>query len=169
MQKLKIIIGADHRGVGLKAKLAAWLLEQGYAVEDIGTHSTAAVDYPPYAFQVGEAVAAGRADRGILVCGSGNGIAIAANKVLGVRAALCFTPEHAEMSRRHNDANVLILGEDYLAAGTDQAVLQAWLESGFDGERHARRVAQITAYENAHMLPAAASGQAGSGAIGTGS
>jgi ribose 5-phosphate isomerase B len=154
VQKLKIIIGADHRGVGLKAKLAAWLLQQGYAVEDIGTHSTEAVDYPLYAFRVGESVAAGRADRGILVCGSGNGIAIAANKVLGVRAAICFTPEHATMSRRHNDANVLVLGEDYLTSGTEQAVLEAWLEAGFDGERHARRVAQIVAYETAHALPA---------------
>jgi ribose 5-phosphate isomerase B len=168
VQKLRVIIGADHRGVGLKAKLAAWLLSQGYAVEDIGTHSTEPVDYPIYAFQVGEAVAAGRAERGILVCGSGNGIAIAANKVRGVRAALCFTPEHAEMSRRHNDANVLVLGEDYLAAGTVQAVLQAWLESGFEGERHARRVAQIAAYESAHIPPAVARGGAESGAIGRG-
>jgi len=167
MQKLKIIIAADHRGVTLKSKLVPWLTSLGHEVEDIGTHSTAAVDYPPYAFQVGEAVAAGRADRGILICGSGNGIAIAANKVRGVRAAICFTPEHAEMSRRHNDANVLILGEDYLPPGTEQAVAKAWLESGFDGERHARRVAQITAYEDAHILPASPPGRA-AGAIGRG-
>src|SRR6188768_2607689 len=154
MPKLRIIIAADHRGVGVKSRLVPWLTSQGYQVEDIGTHSTAAVDYPPYAFQVGEAVAAGRADRGILICGSGNGIAIAANKVRGVRAAICFTPEHAEMSRRHNDANVLILGEDYLTPGTELAVAQAWLESEFEGERHARRIAQITAYEDAHILPA---------------
>lgn len=164
MQKLRIIIGADHRGVGLKSKLVPWLTGLGHQVEDIGTDSTAAVDYPPYAFQVGEAVAAGRADRGILICGSGNGIAIAANKVHGVRAAICFTPEHAEMSRRHNDANVLILGEDYLTPGTEQAVTKAWLESPFDGERHARRIEQITAYEGTHILPAAR----GAGAMGRG-
>jgi ribose 5-phosphate isomerase B len=153
MQKLRIIIAADHRGVGLKSKLVPWLRSLGHQVEDIGTDSTAAVDYPPYAFQVGEAVAQGRADRGILICGSGNGIAIAANKVHGVRAAICFSVEHAEMARRHNDANVLILGEDYLTPGTEQAVTQAWLENGFDGDRHARRIAQITAYEDTHILP----------------
>ena len=143
MQKLRIIIGADHRGVGLKSKLVPWLTGLGHQVEDIGTDATTAVDYPPYAFQVGEAVAAGRADRGILICGSGNGIAIAANKVHGVRAAICFTPEHAEMSRRHNDANVLILGEDYLTPGTEQAVARAWLETPFEGGRHERRVNKL--------------------------
>jgi ribose 5-phosphate isomerase B len=153
MRMQRIIIGADHRGVALKAKLAPWLANLGHEVEDIGTHTTEAVDYPPYAFEVGEAVASGRADCGILICGSGNGIAIAANKVRGVRAAICFTIDHAVMSRRHNDANVLVLGEDYLQPGTEQALVQAWLESEFDGERHARRVGEITAYEAAHMAP----------------
>jgi RpiB/LacA/LacB family sugar-phosphate isomerase len=151
MNTLRFIVGADHRGVELKAKIVPWLRAQGHTVEDIGTHSAEPpVDYPPYAFQVGEAVAAGGADRGILICGSGNGIAIAANKVLGVRAAICFTPEHATMSRRHNDANVLILGEDYLTPGIEEAVLRAWVESPFDGGRHTRRLEQIRSYEEAH-------------------
>ncbi len=151
MAKARIIVGADHRGVELKARIVPWLREQGYQVEDIGTDSTESVDYPPLAFQVGEAVGSGRADRGILICHSGNGIAIAANKVKGVRAAICMNPEHAEMSRRHNDANVLVLGQDYIQPASERAILTAWLEGPFDGGRHARRVGQIAEYEAQHV------------------
>jgi ribose 5-phosphate isomerase B len=147
MAKLRIIIAADHRGVELKGALVPWLRSEGYEVEDIGTHSSEPVDYPPYAFRVGEAVAAGTFDRGILLCHSGNGIAIAANKVHGVRAALCMNVEHAEMARRHNDANVLVLGQDYIQAGEERAIVGTWLATPFDGGRHARRVTQIREYE----------------------
>jgi RpiB/LacA/LacB family sugar-phosphate isomerase len=150
MPKPRIIVGADHRGYELKAEIVPWLRNEGYEVEDVGTHSTESVDYPHYAFQVGEAVGAGRADRGILICHSGNGIAIAANKVCGVRAAVCLNPEHAEMARRHNDANVLVLGRDYIQAGSEREILRTWLESPFDGGRHARRVEQIQGYEREH-------------------
>jgi ribose 5-phosphate isomerase B len=151
-KKPRIIVGADHRGYELKQALVPWLRAEGYEVEDIGAHSTEAVDYPLYAFQVGEAVASGRADRGILLCHSGNGIAMAANKVRGVRAALCMNEEHAEMSRRHNDANVLVIGQDYIQPGAERAIVSIWLSSPFDGGRHARRVAQIEDYERAPKL-----------------
>jgi len=147
MQKLRIIVGADHRGFELKDRLVAWLRSEGHEVEDIGTHSTESVDYPPYAFKVGEAVASGRCDRGILVCHSGNGIAMAANKVYGVRAAVCMNVEHAEMARRHNDANVLVIGQDYIQPGAEFEMVKTWLETPFDGGRHARRLAQIRDYE----------------------
>lgn len=144
----RIVVGADHRGYELKQQLVPWLRAEGFEVEDIGTHSTESVDYPPYAFKVGEAVAGKRFDRGILLCHSGNGIAMAANKVRGVRAALCMNVEHAEMSRRHNDANVLVLGQDYVQPGDERALVKTWLDTPFDGGRHARRIAQIEEYEN---------------------
>lgn len=147
MAKARIIVGADHRGYELKRELVPWLRAQGYEVEDIGTQSTEPVDYPPYAFKVGEAVASGRFDRGILLCHSGNGIAMAANKVRGVRAALCLNVEHAEMARRHNDANVLVLGQDYIQPGAERGLVTTWLETPFDGGRHERRVDQIRSYE----------------------
>lgn len=150
MPKLKIIVAADHRGVALKGKVVPWLREMGHEVEDIGTNSSESVDYPPYAFRVGEAVAGGRADRGILICHSGNGVAIAANKVCGVRAAVCLNPAHADMARRHNDSNVLVLGQDYIEGGSEREILRTWLESPFDGGRHARRVGQIKDYEEEH-------------------
>jgi ribose 5-phosphate isomerase B len=151
MAKGRVIVGADHRGVELKAKIVPWLRDTGYEVEDIGTNTVdPAVDYPLYAFRVGEAVASGRAERGILICHSGNGIAIAANKVPGVRAAICMNAEHAEMARRHNDANVLVLGQDYIAPGSERAIVETWLTSPFDGGRHARRVDQIADYESKH-------------------
>jgi ribose 5-phosphate isomerase B len=148
MNRVRVIVGADHRGYELKQRLASWLRAEGYEVEDIGTHSTEPVDYPPYAFKVGEAVGGGRFERGILLCHSGNGIAMAANKVRGVRAALCMNVEHAEMARRHNDANVLVIGQDYVEPGAVETVVKTWLETPFDGGRHARRVAQIRDYED---------------------
>ncbi len=152
MNKLRIIAAADHRGYELKQMLVPWLRAEGHTVEDIGTNSTEPVDYPPYAFKVGESVASGDFDRGILLCHSGNGIAIAANKVLGIRAALCMNIEHAEMSRRHNDANVLVLGQDYVQTDSLQDLVAIWLETPFDGGRHARRIAQILAYEESRGL-----------------
>lgn len=146
---MKIAIGADHAGYAQKERVKALLAARGHAVLDLGTASTESTDYPLYAFPVAEAVRDGRAERGVLVCDSGNGIAIAANKVEGIRAAIAINPWQAEMSRRHNDANVLVLGSALTPAADEAAILDAWLTAPFDGGRHARRVGQITEYEKA--------------------
>ena len=146
-----IAIGSDHRGFAHKEAVGDALRAQGHAVEDFGCAGPESADYPDFAFPVGEAVAAGRADLGVLVCGSGIGVSIAANKVKGVRAALCFTPDQARTTREHNDSNVLCLSGDGLDAAGALAVTAAWLEAAFAGGRHGRRVAKITGYEADHM------------------
>jgi ribose 5-phosphate isomerase B len=140
---LSVALGADHAGWELKEALKSWLMEAGYQILDFGTHSPDAVDYPDYAQQVGESVAVGKVDRGVLVCGTGIGMAMAANKVVGVRAALCGDIFAARMSREHNDANVLALGGRMTDAEMGQAILKVWLETEFAGGRHARRVDKI--------------------------
>ena len=146
---MKIAIGADHAGYEQKERLKALLTARGHAVLDLGAVSTESTDYPIYAFPVAEAVRDGRAERGILICDSGNGIAIAANKVEGIRAAIALSPWQAEMSRRHNDANILVLGSALTSADEEAPILDAWLTAPFDGGRHARRVGQISEYEKA--------------------
>jgi ribose 5-phosphate isomerase B len=145
---VKIAIGADHRGVALKDAIARRLRELGHDVVDLGTHSTESVDYPDIAIADGEKVASGEAERGILVCGSGAGMAIAANKVAGVRAALAVSPEGARLARAHNDANVLTLGA-WQENDVRQvlAIVETFLATEFEGGRHARRVDKIRAYE----------------------
>jgi len=147
---MKVAVGADHAGYQLKERVKQYLEEHGHTVLDMGTHSTESTDYPQYAFRVAEAVRDGIADRGVLVCDSGNGIAIAANKVEGIRAALVIDPKHAEMSRRHNDANVMVLGSAILPEDQEVPTLDAWFSTPFEGGRHARRVAQILDYERTH-------------------
>jgi ribose 5-phosphate isomerase B len=147
---MKVAIGADHAGFELKERVKRHLESKGYSVIDMGTTSLESTDYPQYAFHVAEAVRDGSADRGVLVCDTGNGIAIAANKVEGIRAALVVNTDHAVMSRRHNDANVLVLGAVLTPPGEENAILDAWLTAPFDGGRHARRVDQIRDYERAH-------------------
>lgn len=142
-----VAIGADHAGFELKERVKRYLETHAHTVLDMGAHSTESTDYPPYAFRVAEAVRDGKAERGVLVCDSGNGIAIAANKVEGIRATICVNPEHAKLARRHNDSNVLVLGSAYIAPEDVAPTLEAWFESPFDGGRHARRVGQITEYE----------------------
>jgi ribose 5-phosphate isomerase B len=143
-----VALGADHAGFPLKETLRGWLIDHGYQVLDVGAHSaTEPVDYPDYAVQVGLAVADGKADRGVLVCGTGIGMAIAANKVGGVRAALCADLSTARASRHHNDANVLCLGGRLVGGEMATEILQAWLEADFAGERHARRVDKIAEVE----------------------
>ena len=144
---MNIALGSDHRGYPHKQQLIAALTEAGHAAEDCGCHSTESADYPDAAFAVGERVADGRADLGILVCGSGIGVSIAANKVAGVRASLCADAEAAVMTRRHNDSNVLCMSGDRTDPDAAVAIAQAWLAASFDGDRHARRVEKITAYE----------------------
>jgi ribose 5-phosphate isomerase B len=144
---MKIAIGSDHRGFEVKQRLLSLLQRLGHEVMDMGPASSESVDYPDYAFQVAKAVSEQRVDRGILICGTSIGMCIAANKVHGVRAAPCHDSITAEMSRRHNDANVLCLSADLLGAELVDRMVKIWLETGFEGGRHARRVDKITHFE----------------------
>ncbi len=144
---MRIAIGADHRGFAHKGALSRLLEGEGHEVVDLGCAGPEACDYPDPAFAVGEAVAGGDCGRGILICGSGLGVCIAANKVVGVRAALCADEESARQTRRHNDSNVLCLGGDVVSAELAGRIVAAWLATGFEGGRHARRVEKIERYE----------------------
>lgn len=146
---MRIAIASDHAGFALKDHLAAALAAAGHDVLDLGTDSTESVDYPQYAAHAARAVADGEADRGVIVCGSGNGVAIVANKVAGVRAVNAHDPAEAGMARRHNDANVVTLSGARLDPPTADAIVATFLRTDFDGGRHARRVDQITAIERA--------------------
>jgi ribose 5-phosphate isomerase B len=139
----RIPIGSDHAGFELKEKLEAVLTGLGYAVDDVGTHSTASTDYPDYAHPVASQVESGRAKRGILLCGTGLGMSYAANRHHGVRAAVAWTPEVAALSRQHNDSNVLVLPARFLTEAEATRILTTWLETPFDGGRHEARVKKI--------------------------
>jgi len=145
---MKIALGSDHRGYEVKRRIVSLLRQLNHEVFDLGTSGAESVDYPDYAFQVAQAVSEGRVDRGILVCGTGIGMCIAANKVPGVRAAPCHDSITAEMSRRHNDANVLCLSADLLGEELIERMIRIWLETEFEGGRHARRVEKISRIEN---------------------
>jgi len=140
-------LGADHAGFPLKEDLKAWLITRGYDVVDFGTQSADAVDYPDYAAAVASAVTAGKADFGVLVCGTGIGMAIAANKLPGIRAAACSDAYTARMSREHNDANILALGARITGRDAAIEILETWLAAAFAGGRHARRVDKIVALD----------------------
>ncbi len=144
---MKIAIGADHAGFELKEKIKQRLLQQGIEVRDQGTVSNESVDYPDFARKVGEEVAARQVDYGVLVCGSGIGMSIAANKVPGVRAANVTTEYEAQMSREHNDANVLAVGARILQDDQAFAIVDKWLHTAFAGGRHQRRVDKIMEIE----------------------
>lgn len=144
---MKIAIGSDHRGYEAKERIKALLNTMGVAIFDRGTDSKQACDYPDAAFAVAQDVKDGRADRGILFCGTGNGMCISANKVHGIRAVLCHDELTAQMSRRHNDANVLCLPADLIGDALMQGVVRIWLGTEFEGGRHARRVDKIREYE----------------------
>jgi ribose 5-phosphate isomerase B len=145
---MKIAIGADHAGFGLKQEIAEMLREAGHQVTDEGTSGTESTDYPDYAAAVGRAVADGSAERGILVCGTGVGMAIAANKIHGVRAALAVNADEVQLTRRHNDANVLAVGANYTDAQTANHFVKLFLETEFErGGRHERRVHKIMQLE----------------------
>ncbi|MEK6683776.1 MAG: ribose 5-phosphate isomerase B [Nitrospirota bacterium] len=143
----KIAIASDHAGVDLKDRIVKCLQGLGQPVEDLGTNNQDSVDYPDYGLQVAQAVSEGTVERGILICGTGIGMSIVANKFPGVRAALCQDLFTAEVSRRHNDANVLVLGGRVLEGKMALEIVQRWLATGFDGGRHARRLAKIEAIE----------------------
>ncbi|MEM9290186.1 MAG: ribose 5-phosphate isomerase B [Acidobacteriota bacterium] len=139
----RVAVGSDHAGLELKDHLVAYLRDHGFEVEDVGPASTASVDYPDFAQQVGVKVAATAADWGLLVCGTGVGMAIAANKVPGIRAANCFEPHTSALARAHNNANVLTLAGRMLAPSYAEQVLRAFLDTPFEGGRHQRRVDKI--------------------------
>lgn len=140
---MKIGIGSDHAGYTYKEAIKEFLAQTGHEVEDFGTNSTEAVDYPLFCRPVAEAVAQGDCDRGIVLGGSGNGEAMTANRVRGVRCALCWNPESARLSREHNDANVLSLGQRMMSLREALDIVRIWLETPFEGGRHVRRIELI--------------------------
>ncbi|HHP50419.1 MAG TPA: ribose 5-phosphate isomerase B [Moorella mulderi] len=144
---MRVALGSDHGGFRLKEKIKEFLAEKGIEHKDFGTFGLEAVDYPDYARAVAEAVARGDFDRGILCCGTGIGVCIAANKVPGIRAALCHDTFSARASREHNDANILTLGERVIGPGLALDIVEIWLRAEFLGGRHARRLDKIKALE----------------------
>lgn len=144
---MKIAIAADHAGVDEKEDIKKTLDQIGVEYVDLGTNSSDSVDYPDFARKVGEAVAHGEVDQGLLVCGSGTGMAIAANKVRGVRAAVAWNEETARLARQHNNANVLAIGSRTSPEGTIPSIVKAWFAADFEGGRHERRVEKITTIE----------------------
>ena len=144
---MRIAIGADHAGFSLKEHLVVTLTRLGHQVDDRGTHNETPVDYPPICAEVAQLVTSGKADRGIVIGGSGQGEQMAANKVRGARAALCNDLYTARMSREHNDANVLAIGGRIVAFGLAAEIVALWLSTAFEGGRHQRRVDQITDIE----------------------
>lgn len=158
---MRVAIGSDHAGYPLKSHLVGTLESLGHEVFDLGTNSEAPVDYPPICAEVGRSVAAGRADRGIVLGGSGQGEQISANKVHGVRAALCNDLYTARLSREHNDANILALGGRIVAAGLADEIVALWLDTQFEGGRHQRRIDQITQIEESADERSAVAGDSG--------
>ena len=150
---MRIAIGSDHAGFALKSDFVRVLTEQGHDVSDLGTDSEAPVDYPKFCAAVGRAVAGGTAERGIVLGGSGQGEQIVANKIHGVRAALCNDLYTARLSRAHNDANVLSIGARIVAFGLAEEILAVWLATPFEGGRHIPRIEQISAIEHEEQSP----------------
>ena len=142
-----LAIGADHGGVRLKEVVVRALEARGIPFVDVGTNDSASVDYPDFAAKVASGVASGDYERGILICGTGIGMSIAANKFFGVRAALCHDTYTARMSRQHNDANVLVLGERVTGPGVAEEIVQVWIDTAFDAGRHSLRVDKIHQHE----------------------
>ncbi len=145
---MRIAIGSDHRGFALKQSLIVMVRELGHQLDDMGCDGGDAVDYPDYAEKVATAVSNGKADRGVLICGTGIGMSIAANKVPGVRAALCVDALSARMSREHNDSNVVCIGGELVGEWSAKETVKAYLEAEFQGGRHSRRVGKISDIES---------------------
>lgn len=144
---MKVALGNDHAGLGLRNTVIGYLLGKGYEVVDFGTDSPQSTDYPIYGKAVAEAVASGECEFGVLICGTGIGISIAANKVKGIRAAACSDPVSASLSRRHNNANVIAFGARIVGPETALAILDAFFEAEFEGGRHQRRIDEIADME----------------------
>ena len=145
---MKIAIGSDHAGFRYKGLVIGWLREAGHVVEDFGTKSEESVDYPLFIRPVAEAVAAGEYDRGIVLGGSGNGEAIVANRVRGIRCTICWNVDAARFARAHNDSNVLSLGQRLIPEGDLREILQTWLTTAFEGGRHLQRIEEIDGLAN---------------------
>lgn len=150
---MKIVLASDHAGYELKETVKDFLKKHGFAFEDMGTHSRESVDYPDYVLKAAEAVAKGDADRGIVMCGTGIGSAIVANKIPGIRCALCDDPVSAKYSRLHNDANVLSMGERIIGPEIAREVVHQFLTTEFEGGRHARRLDKIKKIEEKYSRP----------------
>ena len=149
---MKIAIGCDQAALKLKNDVVEKLRKEGYEVEDFGIHEQKSVDYPDYALPVAEAVASGRADKGILICGTGIGMSIAANKVKGIRCALCSDTFSAHATREHNDANILAFGERVVGEGLAMDIVDTFLKTPFSGDdRHVKRIAKISAIEDKYF------------------
>lgn len=145
---MKIAIGCDHAAFTFKEEIKAYLTAKGHELIDKGCYSAERADYPDYGIAVGEAVAKGECERGVVICGSGIGISIAANKVAGVRCALCSEPLSARLSRNHNDANVLAMGARIIGLEMGKAIVDEWLQAEFEGGRHCGRIDKISHYES---------------------
>jgi ribose 5-phosphate isomerase B len=144
---MRIAIASDHAGYRYKERVGEWLVEAGHEVEDFGTDSTESCDYPDFIVPAARAVAEGRCERGIVLGGSGNGEAMAANRLRGVRCALCWDERTARLAREHNDANVLSLGERLIPLAAALAIVRVWLETPFEGGRHVRRIEKLDSIE----------------------
>jgi ribose 5-phosphate isomerase B len=144
---MKVAIGSDHAGFEVKEQIKGILSELGIEALDLGTNSTESVDYPEFGARVGKAVASGEAEQGIVICGSGTGIAIAANKVKGVRAVQAWSEEVARLAREHNDANVIAIGARVLSSEQIDKIIRAWFDASYEGERHQRRVDKLADLE----------------------
>ena len=145
---MKIAIGSDHGGYDLKEQVKTWLQEMGHEVEDFGCYSKESCDYPDFGAAAARAVASGQCEKGVVICTTGIGISMTANKVKGIRCALCGDPWSAEMTRRHNDANMLAMGAGVVGPQLARQILEAFLTHNFEGGRHQRRVDKLMALEN---------------------
>ncbi len=150
---MKIAAGSDHAGIHLKRAVMDHLESLGHTVEDLGTHDSSSCDYPDFARAVGSAVSSGQADWGLLICGTGQGMAMTANKVRGVRAAVALDTFSSRMARLHNDANVLCMGERVVGQGLACDIVDSWLAAEFEGGRHQRRVNKINALDQGRQIP----------------
>lgn len=144
---MKIAIGSDHVGIELKPQIIKYIMESGHEIDDFGPFSSERTDYPIYGKKVAEAVTSGDYDRGILICGTGVGISISANKVKGIRAVVCSEPYSAKLSRQHNNTNVLAFGSRVIGSELAKMIVKEWLETEYEGGRHQRRIDEITAIE----------------------
>ncbi|MFC4183781.1 ribose 5-phosphate isomerase B [Saccharococcus thermophilus] len=148
---MKVAIASDHGGIHIREEIKKLMDEMGIEYIDLGCECETSVDYPDYAIPVAEKVANGEVDRGILICGTGIGMTIAANKVKGIRCALCHDVYSARLTRQHNDSNILAMGERVIGPGLAREIAKVWLTTEFEGGCHARRVEKITQYENKHL------------------
>ena len=149
---MKIAIASDHTGVELKSEIIKYLNELGHTIDDFGTNSKESIDYPIYGKKVADEVAKGKYDGGVLICGTGIGISLAANKVKGIRAAVCSEPYSAKLSKQHNSSNIIAFGARVVGVDLAKMIVKEWVEAKFEGGRHAKRVDLISKIENGEEI-----------------